>query len=329
MTKQQTSNRSIQASKKYWDKANKSYHSKNYSLAKKWYAKAAELRPKKEQTIFRALIADCEEELGNHSEALRSLRLIDRTHIKKSFIQIFIGCMQLKLSRPKLAERAFRKAIKKKPSADAYIFLGSSLCRQGRFREQKACYQVALRLEPNNEEAHYNLGVRYRVERQYKKAEKHLRQAIAIDKKYALAYAELGWVLVHKGLYPQARNSLRRSVTFDPDNYWTRLYLANANWHLHRLKEAEEQQRAALRINPSDSDAHAFLGDFLSSEQRGNGEYYLKKAVSLDPNNKLALYYMGKHYYRNYCDEKARYYLKKAARKGHKTAKKLLIQLSK
>ncbi len=328
MGKQLTPNNSMQASEKYWDRATKAYRSKNFPLAKKWFARSAELRPKKDRAVFLMLIADCEQELGNHSEALRSLRMIEPNHIKKAFIQIFIGRIQLKLFRPKLAERAFRKAIKRKPSAGAYIFLGSSLSRQGRFREEKACYQAALRLEPDNEEAHYNLGVRYRVGKQYTKAEKHLRRAIAIDTKYALAYAELGWVLVHRKHYPQARNILIKSVKFCPDNHWARLYLALANWLLRRLKETEVQYRAALQITPSDSDVNAFLGDFLSSEQRGNGLHYLQKAVSIDPGNVLALYYMGKHYYRNYRDEEASHYLKRSARRGHQKAKKLLTQLS-
>ena len=329
MAAQQTENSSKKASEKYWDNAMRALRSENYSLAKQWLHRAIELQTKKERSASLIFLAHCDEELGNPSEALRFLRLAERYYPKSSFIQLFIGRMQLDLSKPKLAERAFRKAIKKKPSAGAYIFLGSSLSRQGRFREEKTCYQAALRLEPNNEEAHYNFGVCYRFGKQYTKAEKHLRRAIAIDRKYSLAYAELGWVLIHKGLFPQARRTLLRAVKFDPDNYWTRLYLANANWHLHRLKEAEEQHRAVLRITPSDSDVHAFLGDFLSSEQRGNGEYYLKKAISINPSNDIALYYMGKHYYRIYCDEKARYYLKKSARKGHEKAKKLLMQLSK
>ena len=313
---------------KYWDRATKAYQSENYSFAKKWFHKTLELQRKKERSSSWVFLADCNRELGNPSEALRLLRLTERYYPNKAWLQIFIGRIHLDLAKLKLAEKAFRKAIKKHPSADAYIFLGSTLSRQGRFREAKSCYQAALRLEPNNEEAHYNLGVRYREGKQYKKAERHLRQAIEIDYKYALAYAELGTVLLDKGLFPQARSTLMKSIKFAPKNYWARLYLANANWHLRRLKEAENQYRAAIKIAPSEALPNSCLGDFLSCEQKANAEYYLKNAIAIDPGDEHALYNMGKHLYRNHCDKEALFYLKKAARKGHEKAKNLLINLS-
>lgn len=313
---------------RYLDKGINAGASDRYNIARKWYLKAAELGTTKERAFCWFYIAHCYNNQDQRSEALRFARRAERFAPNSSKIQRFIGHIQLGLGRPKLAERALRKSIKKKPTASAYIFLGSSLGKQGRLPEVKTSFQAAIRLEPNNEEAHYLLGSLYRLGKQYKKAEKHLHRAIEIDPKYALAYAELGSLLLDNREGHPARTVLKKSVKLDPNYYWSRLHLAITNWHLRRLKEAEEQYRAALKIAPSDALATAFLGDFLSCEQKTNAAYYLKKAVAIDPGNDVALYSMGKYYYRNYRDKEALFYLKKAARKGHKEAKKLLPKLS-
>ncbi len=328
MTKQQLINSPQATFNKYLDKGINAGAENRNNIARKWLQRAADLGTKKERAFCWFCIAHCYNNQGKSSEALRFARRAERFAPNSSKIQQFIGHIQLELGRPKLAERALRKSIKKKPSAPTYIFLGSALGKQDRFHDEKVCYQTAIKLDPNNEEAHYNLGVRYTLETQYKKAEKHLRQAIEIDPKYALAYAELGHVLLSKKQFHSARNNLRKSVKFNPNYYWARLYLAITNWHLRRLKDAEEQYRSILKITPSDSLANACLGDFLSCEQRGNPEHYLKKAIAIAPSDDLALYFMGKHCYRNYRDEDAIYYLKKAAQKGHEKARELLARLS-
>ncbi len=266
---------------KFLDKGINAGAEESYDIARKWLNQAAKLGTNKEREICWFCIAHSFNNQDQFSEALRFARRAEQFSPQSSKIQRFIGHLQLELGRPKLAERALRKSIKKKPSAAANIFLGSALGKQGRFREEKSSYQSAVRLDPKNEEAHYNLGVKYKFKNQRSRAEKHFRRAIEIDPRYGLAYSELGSVLVHKGLYSQARSILLKVVKFSADNYWARLYLANANWHLRRLKDAEEQYRAVQKASPSDSLANACLGDFLSCEQRGSPEPYLKKLLPL------------------------------------------------
>jgi len=312
---------------KYFAKGIEARDAARFKIARTWFIKAGGELKRKERAACWAMAAYCDEELGNIKDALTSLRKAERYYPKSSRTQVFIGRMQRDLGKPRLAERAFRKAIALRPSAVAYIFLGVVLAQQGRSNEKKACYRVALRLEPDNEEAHFNLGVCYRYENQRSRAEKHYRRAIEIDPKYALAYAELGSVLLHRKAYREARTAYRRAIKFDPNNVWARLELAITNWCLRRLKEAEEQYREALRIEPSSVFANAALGDFLRSEDRGDGQKYLKKALKLDPSDDVAQYYMGIFLCEEYRDDEAAYYLRKAARQGHKGAKRLLARL--
>ncbi len=296
----------------------------HFQRAKQWFSKAAELSDRTKQALFWLMAADCDKQQGRLSDALQSLRIAKRCNPASHMVLISIGLLHMEMKKPKLAQRAFQKAICLKPTAVGYIFLGKAFRQQEQFNQCKSCYQSALRLEPDNEEAHYNLGVCCRDDRQYSRAEKHFRRALEIDPKYALAYAELGSVLFKKKEYQESYKALQRSVRQDPDYYWSRLYLAVTNVVLRRLKEAEKQYHQAIRIAPQDSMGYALLGDFLSMEQRADAEKYLKKAIALDPSCESALYYMSKHLLRNNRGKEAMMYLRKAARKGHDEAKVLL-----
>ena len=70
------------------------------------------------------------------------------------------------------------------------------LDRLGRHDEAEECLRKALEVDPDYDEAHYNLGYNYKKEGKFALAEKHLRRAIEIDPKYAQAYAELGALLL-------------------------------------------------------------------------------------------------------------------------------------
>ena len=142
-------------SNKYLDKGINAGASDRYNIARKWFFKAAELGTTKEQAFCWFCIAHCYHNQDQISEALRFARRAEQFSPNSSKIQQFIGHLQLNLGRLKLAERALKKSIKTKPVATTYIFLGSALGKQGRFREAKSSYQSAVRLDPNNEEAHY------------------------------------------------------------------------------------------------------------------------------------------------------------------------------
>jgi len=299
----------------------------DYKQARRWWLKAVELRPLplSSRGPLWIMVADCERKLGDYRQALRSMRLAERCSPRSVEIQEELGLTLLDFGRPKLAERALRKAIKLKPTADAYILLAEALSRRGMDDEVKTCWQAALKLEPDNEMIHYDLGIWYLRKRQLSLAERYLRRAIAIDSKYAKAYTGLGRLLVRKRQLQEARRVLRKSVRLNPEYLSSRLYLALATASLRKLKESEEQYRAALRIAPNRIITLVFYGDFLSAYRRREreGEEYLRKAVKVDPGEPLCLYYLGKHLCRWNREREALPYLRKAARKGHERAKLL------
>jgi len=64
--------------------------------------------------------------------------------------------------------------------------------------EAEECLRKALKVDPDYEEAHYNLGYIYRLKGKSNLAEKHLRRAIEIDRK-------IHWLLQNWASYCRAR----------------------------------------------------------------------------------------------------------------------------
>ena len=196
-----------------------------------------------------------------------------------------------------------------------------------------ACLRRAIKLDPEYEEAHYNLGCGYRLRRQYSRAERHLRRAIEIDLAYSLAYAELGWSLlchrkgvVHTEEVAESIRLLKKSIKLDPDYGWSRLYLANALWGRRRIKSADEQYSRDIELWPEDSISYWCYGGFLAYEGNNDSlaEEYLRRAVELDAKDQQANYHLGKHLLGWDRKEEAIKFLRKAANQGHEGARKTL-----
>lgn len=289
------------------------------------YHQAAAISDDPRIALFRA--ACVLRDNGRWQEALTAARRVMRVWPDFYLTYVIIGDCHAKLGQLRRSERAYRQSLAIKPEPWTWVLLSKVLMRMGRDDESMNCLRAALKLDPNYEEAHYNLGCEYKLRGQYARAEKYFRRAIEIDPKYALAYAELGWSLLrHKNKTKEAVRLLRKSVRLDPNYGWSRAYLGNALWRLRRLKDADEQYRKLIEIWPEDSLSYFCYGGFLAyeSDDTSLAEGYLRKAVELDPKDPAANYELGKHLLYWERKDEAIKYLKKAVRLGHDRAKKLL-----
>jgi tetratricopeptide (TPR) repeat protein len=268
-------------------------------------------------------------EQGNWRDAIKVASQINTRWPDSHHVSALLGLSYSKLAQFKRAEQAFRQSLSIKPEASTWVLLSDVLLRLGREDEWIACLRCALKLNPNYEEAHYNLGCGYQLRRQYARAEKHLRRAIEIDPRYSLAYAELGWILVrcqNRARYPnkviEGIRLLKKSIRLDPDYGWSRIYLANALWGMKKIKAADEQYRKAMELWPNESISYWCYGGFLAYEGNDDSlaEQYLRRAVELDPKDEEANYNLGKHLYNWNRTDEAMKYLRKVAKKGHERA---------
>ncbi len=130
-----------------------------------------------------------------------------------------LGLAYLHLARYKEAEECFLRNLKL--MAPSYFNLGLMLFQQGLYEQSLGNFQRALELDPKNPEYLDLLGNAYNELGQLTEAEKVLRDAIAIDKDYALAHYDLGVVLAKvKGQEVEALKSFKRAIAHNPGLYW-------------------------------------------------------------------------------------------------------------
>ena len=257
--------------------------------------------------------------LGAFPEAIEAFgRALKRPMNRRyrALAHLWIGRCERDLSALPAAERSFRASLAIKESPEAWEFLADVLGALDRHDETPPCHRAALKLDPNYEEALYNLGCWYGLRKQWGLAEGFFRSALVQDPDYALAHAELGFCLLQK---PRALKSalvhLVRAVQLNPDYGWSRLYLAMAYNLSNQRARARRHYQAALRIWPEDPLTHALYGDFVSAGRRDDALAlrHLDQAARLGPNDAQVQFYLAKHYARAGEDSKAEVARERAA----------------
>lgn len=263
---------------------------------------------------------------GKWKQAIHVTRQLIKRWPRVQPAYVLLASSYLRLNRLKMAERFYRQALAIKEDKNVLVLHGVALSELERNDEAQACFHRALDLDPNNKEAHWNLGRLYRVTGKTDAAETHLKRAIEIDPKHAGPYADLGALLVgQKDRIKEATSVLRRAIKYNPNDGWSMAYLAYGLWTLRKLKEADEQYRRLIELWPNEALPYWCYGDFLAyeSKDRSTAEQYLRKAVEIEP-NESSNYYLGKHLVRWDRHEEARKFLMKASQQGHSKAREWL-----
>lgn len=83
-----------------------------------------------------------------------------------------------------------------------------------------------------------------------------------------------------------------------------------------------------IELWPNASLPYWSYGDFLACEKNDSStaEWYLRKAIEIEPKSEITNYYMGKHLLYWDREKEAKSFLTNAARLGHAKARKLLQQ---
>lgn len=87
-----------------------------------------------------------------------------------------------------------------------------------------------------------------------------MNAAILKDPKYAVAYNDLGVILLRQKKYPDAEQILRKGLDQDSKIADLQANLGTALNHENHFKDAIAPLREALRLNPLSADAHLQLG---------------------------------------------------------------------
>src|SRR3989454_2582851 len=141
------------------------------------------------------------------------------------------------------------------------------------------------------------------TEEGFTKSVQHFQQAIALDPKFALAYASLAdaynmigyWgYLPPKEAFPEAKRAAQMALNIDPDLAEAHGALGYVEFQYEwKFKEAESEFKEAIRLNPNSVSARLRFFEYLFDFQRAQEAHeQLERARELDPLSiQIAYYY--------------------------------------
>ena len=130
------------------------------------------------------------------------------------------------------------------------------------------CIGQAVRLRPDDAEAHNNLGVVLKAQGKLAEAVVHYGQAARLRPDYAEAHNNLGVALQAQGKPEEALASFDRALQIRPDYVEAHHNQALALKALGRLDEAITSNQQVVRLQPNNPEAHLVLGN--THKARGN-----------------------------------------------------------
>jgi tetratricopeptide (TPR) repeat protein len=172
-----------------------------------------------------------------------------------------LGSTYLKLERPDLAEKAFRKAISiRKDDAAAHLNLGCVRLEAGDAEAAEKEFREALRGRGPTNEANYYLGVLCDRTDRADEALGWYRKACEADPGNAAFASTFALALERKGRLPEALAWYRKAVEAAPSDAAPLFGAGVVLTKLKRWKEAEETLEAARSLKPKQARIHFYLG---------------------------------------------------------------------
>jgi tetratricopeptide (TPR) repeat protein len=161
-------------------------------------------------------------------------------------------------------ERGLREKIRKNPNDyEAHFQLGILLHDLKKYEEGEKEFRESTRINPNVAQIHHNLE-------RYNEAEKGYREAIGINPNFSEAHLGLGLLLVQLKRYKEAEEEFREAIRINPNLAEAHLGLGTLLKQLKRYDEAEKEYGETLRINPNLASARLNLGILYAKKGEGN-----------------------------------------------------------
>ena len=181
--------------------------------------------------------------------------------------------------------------------------LGAVMKKTGRVSESLVASQKSVQINPQDAEAHNNIGNTLKELGRLDEAEVCYKHAIALKPNSAMAHSNLGSVLHDLGRLEEAKASCKQAIAIKPDYARGHSNLANTLKELGRLNEAEAAYRQSIELQPDYAISHNNLG--VTLQELGRFEDAIashKKAISLTPDYSeayndlgIALLNIGRH----------------------------------
>eukprot|EP00929_Paragymnodinium_shiwhaense_P043165 TRINITY_DN22235_c0_g1_i1.p1 TRINITY_DN22235_c0_g1~~TRINITY_DN22235_c0_g1_i1.p1 ORF type:complete len:706 (-),score=226.96 TRINITY_DN22235_c0_g1_i1:186-2303(-) len=183
------------------------------------------------------------------------------------------------------AEGHYNKAIKLDPTQTvAHYNLAVLQTEQGDLTGAEKSYLSALELDPQHHQSASSLAGIYQRKREWKTAEKYYALAVKMDPLKGSKYATLAQIQAGLGKLDEAKENYEKGIELEPFRTESFTNLGLLQEAMGDLSGAEESYRNALALNPFDVATHANLGATLKAQGDSIGaQKAYREAISLNP----------------------------------------------
>jgi Flp pilus assembly protein TadD/peroxiredoxin len=167
---------------------------------------------------------------------------------------------------------------------------GVAFFQHGYFDQAAVSFKQVIEANPNDAEAHYNLGTLYLRRNDDASARLYLQQALKLRPMYPEAWNNLAMVAAHEGNSEEAIRDFRQALTLRPGYVTALLNLGNFYRHQNEFDEAKVLLLRAVDSEPDNAEANYSLGMLYG--QQGDAQRaseYLQTAITLRPDYADAL----------------------------------------
>jgi tetratricopeptide (TPR) repeat protein len=235
-------------------------------------------------------LASVAKDLGFKDEAerafKRALEIDERsTHALKG-----LGILAIDAADYQAAVEYLSRASAIEEDPGGLSLLGVALKNIGEPLEAEVEFRRAIRINPDYEEAYFNLATLFTQDRP-SEAHALLRKAIELDPEYAAAHRELGFLLMKRSADGDAERHLRKAVTLDPNDGWASIYLGTYLWLSKNVHAAIEEFQRAKSLEPNWAVPLWSLGNIYDQESIDLeiAQSFFERALAFQPDNWNAL----------------------------------------
>ena len=206
--------------------------------------------------------------------------------VKKNYIQMLILKSRLDDAR-KLNDEILKQNGK---DTEALVYRGEIQIKDGHANEALDTLQAALKNEPDNGVAHYQLGIAFDQVGNIAQAENEWRNAVRVAPNLVEAQRALASVALSRNDMPALEEAASQVVALQPTSPDGYALLAVSAMNQKQFPRAEQQIQKAIDVAPKSSIGYIQLGNLkLLQKQLPEAEKAYQQALDRDPASADAL----------------------------------------
>ena len=246
------------------------------------------IAPTPEQQLLQRAFELHQQNKLQEAEAL--YREILATNPRQPEALYLLGIIALQFGHHAIAEELILHSLNINPNnIDAHLNLGNAYQAQKKFAQAEQSFQNALHLNTNIPEIWFNLGNLFDAQGKHEKAAESFNEAISLRPNWEPPYIHLGLSLKSLSRDNEAIQAFRKALELNPESYETIHNMANLLDKMGQTEEAniyyQKIYDIALAREPS-AENYSVLG--IACGALGDWEKaleYQKKVVALEPKN--------------------------------------------